>query len=46
VQTHLEHVRYKYAVVGRPIGHPGDYSERLREDSLGRDGLPESRADG
>ena len=46
VQTHLERVRYKYAVVGRPIDHPGHYSERLREDSLGRDGLPKSRPDG
>ena len=45
VQTHLERVRYKYAMVGRPIDHPGHYSERLREDSLGRDGLPESQPD-
>jgi two-component system, NarL family, nitrate/nitrite response regulator NarL len=46
VQTHLERVRYKYALVGRPIDHAGHYSERLREDSLGRDGLPESRPEG
>lgn len=43
VQTHLERVRYKYAMVGRPIDHAGHYSERLREDSLGRDGLAEWR---
>lgn len=42
VQTHLERVRYKYAGVGRPIDHPAHYSERVREDSLGRDRLPES----
>jgi two-component system, NarL family, nitrate/nitrite response regulator NarL len=40
VQTHLERVRYKYASVGRPIDHAGHYSDRLREDNLGRDGLP------
>jgi two-component system nitrate/nitrite response regulator NarL len=43
VQTHLERVRYKYAGVGRPIDHAGHYSDRLREDSLGRDGLAEPR---
>jgi two-component system, NarL family, nitrate/nitrite response regulator NarL len=42
VQTHLERVRNKYAIAGRPIDHPGHYSERLKEDSLGREGLPES----
>lgn len=41
VQTHLERVRHKYASVGRPIGHAAHYSERVREDSLGREGLPE-----
>src|SRR6266568_7566637 len=41
VQTHLERVRYKYASVGRPIDHAGDYSERVREDSLGRERLPD-----
>ncbi len=41
VQTHLERVRYKYASVGRPIDHAAHYSERVREDSLGREGLPE-----
>jgi len=42
VQTHLERVRYKYASVGRPIDHAAHYSERVREDSLGRERLPES----
>jgi DNA-binding NarL/FixJ family response regulator len=42
VQTHLERVRYKYASVGRPIDHAAHYSERVREDSLGREGLPEA----
>jgi DNA-binding NarL/FixJ family response regulator len=46
VQTHLERVRYKYAMVGRPIDHAGHYSERLREDNLGRDGLPEPQPEG
>lgn len=41
VQTHLERVRYKYASVGRPIDHAGDYSERVREDGLGRERLPD-----
>jgi two-component system nitrate/nitrite response regulator NarL len=41
VQTHLERVRYKYASVGRPIDHAGDYSERVREDILGRERLPD-----
>jgi DNA-binding NarL/FixJ family response regulator len=41
VQTHLERVRYKYATVGRPIDHAAHYGDRLREDSLGRDRLPE-----
>src|SRR6266704_3052009 len=41
VQTHLERVRYKYAVVGRPIDHPGHYSDRVREDNLGREHIPE-----
>ena len=36
VQTHLERVRYKYAQVGRPIQHPADYSNRVREDGFGR----------
>jgi DNA-binding NarL/FixJ family response regulator len=45
VQTHLERVRYKYAAVGRPIDHAGHYSDRLREDSLGRDGLSELPAE-
>jgi two-component system, NarL family, nitrate/nitrite response regulator NarL len=39
VQTHLERVRHKYAEAGRPIDHPAHYSDRLREDSLGRDRL-------
>jgi DNA-binding NarL/FixJ family response regulator len=42
VQTHLERVRYKYASVGRPIDHAAHYSERIREDSLGRERLPEA----
>jgi len=42
VQTHLERVRNKYAIAGRPIDHAGHYRERLKEDSLGREGLPES----
>jgi two-component system nitrate/nitrite response regulator NarL len=42
VQTHLERVRYKYASVGRPIDHAAHYSERVREDSLGRERLPEA----
>jgi DNA-binding NarL/FixJ family response regulator len=41
VQTHLERVRYKYASVGRPIDHAAHYSERVREDNLGRERLPE-----
>src|SRR6266487_325984 len=41
VQTHLERVRYKYASVGRPIDHAAHYSERVREDSLGREHIPE-----
>jgi DNA-binding CsgD family transcriptional regulator len=40
VQTHLERVRYKYASVGRPIDHAAHYSERVREDNLGRERLP------
>jgi two-component system, NarL family, nitrate/nitrite response regulator NarL len=39
VQTHLERVRFKYAQAGRPIHHPAQYSDRLREDGLGRDRL-------
>ena len=39
VQTHLERVRQKYAQVGRPIRYPGHYSERVREDSFGRERL-------
>jgi two-component system, NarL family, nitrate/nitrite response regulator NarL len=39
VQTHLERVRQKYAQAGRPIRHPGHYSERVREDSFGRERL-------
>jgi DNA-binding NarL/FixJ family response regulator len=46
VQTHLERVRHKYAKAGRPIDHAGHYSDRLREDSLGRDGLPEAQPEG
>jgi DNA-binding NarL/FixJ family response regulator len=41
VQTHLERVRYKYASVGRPIDHAAHYGDRVREDSLGRERLPE-----
>ena len=40
VQTHLERVRYKYASVGRTIDHAAHYSERVREDNLGRERLP------
>lgn len=39
VQTHLERVRVKYALAGRPIEHPAHYSDRVREDNLGRDRL-------
>ena len=39
VQTHLERVRYKYAQAGRPIHHPADYSDRVREDGFGRERL-------
>jgi len=39
VQTHLERVRHKYAEVGRPIYHAAHYSDRLREDGLGRERL-------
>jgi two-component system nitrate/nitrite response regulator NarL len=48
VQTHLERVRHKYAEVGRPIHHPAHYSDRLREDGLGRGKLkpgPETAAE-
>jgi two-component system, NarL family, nitrate/nitrite response regulator NarL len=36
IQTHLERVRYKYALAGRPIDHPAHYNDRLREDGFGR----------
>lgn len=39
VQTHLQRIRSKYAVVGRPIDHAGAYSDRIREDGLGRSRL-------
>ncbi|MFI9639336.1 LuxR C-terminal-related transcriptional regulator [Micromonospora sp. NPDC051925] len=39
VRTHLERAKQKYADVGRPIRHRGQYSERIREDSLGRERL-------
>ncbi len=42
VQTHLDRVRAKYAEVGRPIYHPAHYSDRVREDGLGRERLPPS----
>jgi hypothetical protein len=45
VQTHLERIRYKYAAVGRPIEQPADYRNRLREDSLVRNGLREPHRD-
>jgi two-component system nitrate/nitrite response regulator NarL len=48
VQTHLERVRHKYSQAGRPIEHPSHYSDRLREDSLGRNRLrphPDSTTD-
>jgi DNA-binding NarL/FixJ family response regulator len=40
VRTHLERAKQKYAEVGRPIRHRGQYSERIREDALGRERLP------
>jgi two-component system nitrate/nitrite response regulator NarL len=39
VQTHLERVRHKYLLAGRPIENPGDYRDRIREDGLGRERL-------
>jgi two-component system, NarL family, nitrate/nitrite response regulator NarL len=39
VQTHLERVRQKYDQAGRPIRHPAHYSDRIREDSFGRERL-------
>jgi two-component system, NarL family, nitrate/nitrite response regulator NarL len=46
VQTHLERVRSKYAQAGRPIRHPAQYADRLREDGLGRDKIkPDFDAD-
>jgi DNA-binding NarL/FixJ family response regulator len=39
VQTHLERIRHKYALAGRPIYHAAHYSDRVREDRFGRDRL-------
>ncbi|WP_432906397.1 LuxR C-terminal-related transcriptional regulator [Micromonospora matsumotoense] len=39
VRTHLERAKQKYADVGRPIRHRGQYGERIREDALGRERL-------
>lgn len=39
VQTHLNRVKAKYAEAGRPILHRGHYSDRIREDRLGRERL-------
>ncbi|MEH1164000.1 LuxR C-terminal-related transcriptional regulator [Micromonospora sp. CPCC 205539] len=39
VRTHLERAKQKYAHAGRPIRHRGQYSERIREDALGRERL-------
>lgn len=40
VRTHLERAKQKYADVGRPIRHRGQYGDRIREDALGRERLP------
>jgi two-component system, NarL family, nitrate/nitrite response regulator NarL len=40
VRTYLERAKQKYADAGRPIRHRGQYSERVREDALGRERLP------
>jgi DNA-binding NarL/FixJ family response regulator len=45
VQTHLERVRQKYALAGRPIRHPAQYGERVREDSFGRERLGGTSSD-
>ncbi|MBB5868285.1 DNA-binding NarL/FixJ family response regulator [Allocatelliglobosispora scoriae] len=44
VRTYLERAKQKYADVGRPIRHRGQYTERIREDALGRERLPGSGA--
>lgn len=41
VRTHLDRAKQKYAEAGRPIRHRGQYGERVREDGLGRERLPE-----
>lgn len=41
VRTHLDRAKQKYAQAGRPIRHRGQYGERVREDGLGRERLPE-----
>lgn len=47
VQTHLDRVKHKYLAVGRPIRHRGEYSDRIREDQLGRERLgPPTPQDG
>jgi DNA-binding NarL/FixJ family response regulator len=39
VKTYLDRVKCKYAEAGRPIKHHGQYSDRIREDQLGRERL-------